>query len=289
MIKGSGHGFWDMMQRVEHSQLVNDLAHSQGLNDIITAGNAVRDGFGSILEGIGYEVIAIGTNISEASRAFGSGRIGDGLVATEDLAVKVLPFALPYEEAAVVTARVAVNEARYGVDVVSRLGWFGGRTAGGAESLATRQRVLGNIAESKAARNASYFKIHTHVEDALTLDVRTELDAATFWSGKGNRMLAENYASDLGKTTLEITPGGKYLDSLGLFKSYPYEQAIRPWEVLSERFAQGASGRVAAFVKNASPTSIFSRIENPALQANLNVTEILFSPEVEYAYRFGRN
>lgn len=85
-----------------------------------------------------------------------------------------------------------------------------------------------------------------------------------------------------------MTPGGQYLDSLELFKSYPYEKAIRPWEVLSGRFAQGASGRVAVFVENASPSSIFNRIENPILEANPNVTEILFSPELKYSNRLGR-
>lgn len=145
-----------------------------------------------------------------------------------------------------------------------------------------------NITKSQVGRNASYFKIHTYVENALSLDVYTAIDTATFWSGKGNRALAESYVLRTGKVTLEMTPGGNFLDSLQIFKNYPYEQAIRPWEVLSMRFAQNTSGQVTAFVENASPTSIFTRIENPALQKNTNVTEILLFPGFEQANHFPR-
>ena len=84
-----------------------------------------------------------------------------------------------------------------------------------------------------------------------------------------------------GKTTLELTSGGKFLESLQLFKNYPYQQAIKPWEVLSKRYAQSASGQITAFVENASPTSVFARIEYPVLLKNINVTDILFYPIFE--------
>lgn len=40
------------------------------------------------------------------------------------------------------------------------------------------------------------------------LHVSTAPDMATFYSGQGNRALAEEFASANGKTTLEMTTGG---------------------------------------------------------------------------------
>ena len=79
-----------------------------------------------------------------------------------------------------------------------------------------------------------------------------------------------------------MTPGGQYLDFLKLFDRYSDMQAIIPWERLSERYAQGASGRVSAFADISCPASVFNRIEYPILRVNPNVTEIIFSPEIRY-------
>ncbi|MGD9472765.1 MAG: hypothetical protein AB7G24_07400 [Novosphingobium sp.] len=51
--------------------------------------------------------------------------------------------------------------------------------------------------------------------------------------------------------------------------------AIQPWERLSQRYAQGASGSVNAFIDGASTRGVFYRVELPALQANPNVNLIL--------------
>ena len=55
------------------------------------------------------------------------------------------------------------------------------------------------------------------MELAENLDVSTEKNTAIFYSGPGNRELAEAFAKINGKTTLEMTNGGKYLDELQLF------------------------------------------------------------------------
>ena len=83
-----------------------------------------------------------------------------------------------------------------------------------------------------------------------------------------------------------MTQGGQYLDSLNLFKKYPYQQAVIPWSRLSENFARDASGSVSAFVQGARPTSIFTTVEQPILLSNPNVTEILYSPEYRNSYMF---
>ena len=107
------------------------------------------------------------------------------------------------------------------------------------------------------------------------------MDEAVFWSGPGNRQLAESFASSTNKLTLEMTSGGRYLDSKNLFDRYSTKQAIIPWERLSARFAQGASAKVSAFSDTSRVTSVFNRIEYPILRKNPNVTEIMFSPEIK--------
>lgn len=77
--------------------------------------------------------------------------------------------------------------------------------------------------------------------------------------------------------TLELTPGGKYLDSLKLFdEGSPLTgpQAAEVWSRLSQRYAQQASGNAYGFVQRARPGSIFSTVEYPALQSNPNLTNV---------------
>jgi hypothetical protein len=117
-----------------------------------------------------------------------------------------------------------------------------------------------------------------YMKKAESLDVSTKPNEAVFYSGKGNRALAETFAQDNGKTTLEMTPGGKWLDEQGLFgKDSPLtpDQAIKVWSKISQRYAQGASGNVVGFVDGASPGGIFNRIEYDALSKNPNVTNVI--------------
>lgn len=64
------------------------------------------------------------------------------------------------------------------------------------------------------------------------LDVSTSRDSSIFYSGNGNRGRAEEFARTFNKTTLEMTPGGKYLDNQLLSQRLPRELAIKPWERL---------------------------------------------------------
>lgn len=113
---------------------------------------------------------------------------------------------------------------------------------------------------------------------ANRLDVSTAPNTAVFYSGPGNREAAEAFAKLNGKVTLEMTEGGKYLDSLKLFdsKTSPLttDQAKKVWAKVSERYAQQASGNTYGFVRGANPASIFNTYEYPTLQNNSNVTNI---------------
>ncbi len=115
-----------------------------------------------------------------------------------------------------------------------------------------------------------------------TLDFSTAKDSAVFWSG--SRMKdAQRWAFNTGRTTLEQTKGGKYLDSLDLFNpknGLTGSQAAEVWNIASKRFADGATGIVHVFSTGAKRFGPYGertwwRIEKPALLANLKVSEII--------------
>jgi hypothetical protein len=91
---------------------------------------------------------------------------------------------------------------------------------------------------------------------------------------------AQKWASATGKTTLEQTEGGQYLDSVKLLdkaNGLTGEQAADVWNVASQRFADGASGEAYVFKDGAKPFGQYGertwwRIEQPAIDANANVT-----------------
>ncbi len=56
-----------------------------------------------------------------------------------------------------------------------------------------------------------------YIRAARTLDVSTAENGAVFWSGPGNRALAQQFAIANGRTTIEMTPGGAWLDAQHLF------------------------------------------------------------------------
>lgn len=111
------------------------------------------------------------------------------------------------------------------------------------------------------------------------LDVSTPPNSAVFYSGRGNRELAENFAITNNKQTLEMTNGGSWLDQQNLYKPYTSlvskSQANQIWDSLSQRYAQEASGSVVGFVDGARSNSTFNRIEYPTLINNKNITNVI--------------
>ncbi|MEZ0539976.1 type VI secretion system tube protein TssD [Fibrella arboris] len=112
-----------------------------------------------------------------------------------------------------------------------------------------------------------------------TLDFSTAKDGAVFWSGK-NMRTAQDWASKVGKTTLEQTVGGKYLNDLKLFENLPGKQAAEIWDIASKRFAEGASGTAQVFSGGAKKIGDYGlrtwwRIEKPALLKNPLVSSIV--------------
>jgi hypothetical protein len=113
-----------------------------------------------------------------------------------------------------------------------------------------------------------------YMRQAQTLDVSTGPNQAVFYSGPGNRALAEQFAEQNGRLTLEKTPGGSWLDQQGLFNPgspLTREQAGQVWSTISQRFAQGASGNAVGFVNGARAGGIFNTVEYPTLLSNPNI------------------
>ena len=109
------------------------------------------------------------------------------------------------------------------------------------------------------------------------LDVTTGISKSVFYSGAGNRKLAEQFAIAEDKMTLEMTPGGKFLDDLKLFEQgspLKPEQATKVWSRLSRRYADQAAGDVFCFVIGARPTGVFTTVELPELRKNRKVGNI---------------
>ena len=117
-----------------------------------------------------------------------------------------------------------------------------------------------------------------YMQQARRLDVATPRHAAVFYSGPGNRALAEQFAASNGRSTLEMTRGGSWLDQQRLFapdSPLTPAQAVEVWETLSTRFAQQAGGNAVGFVQGARPNGIFHTVELPTLMSNPNITNVL--------------
>jgi hypothetical protein len=116
------------------------------------------------------------------------------------------------------------------------------------------------------------------------LDFSTKKNGALFWSTSSdssvnNMLTAQWYGKVTGKTTLEQTAGGKYLDDLNLFSNMDGAQAAHVWDIASARFANGASGHINVFNKGATQFGPFGErtwwsVEKPLLDLNSNVTKI---------------
>lgn len=116
-----------------------------------------------------------------------------------------------------------------------------------------------------------------YLDLAEKLEVSTGIGKSVFYSGPGNRKMAEKFALSEDKTTLEMTTGGKYLDDLRLFETdspLTPEMATKVWSILSRRYAAQAAGDVFCFVAGARPTGVFTTVELPELKRNRKVVVI---------------
>jgi hypothetical protein len=132
------------------------------------------------------------------------------------------------------------------------------------------------------------------IEKVRSLGLQTQRDELILWSGLGPGRIgierSQAYAVDNGGRTLEMTPGGKWLDEMNLYgKNSPFTQtqADYIWGNVSRSLVEGASGQLRALQGAVRPTSVYRGIELPAAIANPNVTGIEPIP-LKPTYNFGK-
>jgi RHS repeat-associated protein len=138
------------------------------------------------------------------------------------------------------------------------------------------------VAENPAAPGTGAVDTLKTVDDYLRavedLDVSTAKNEAVFYSGRGNRELAEEFAIQNKRKTIEMTDGGKWLEQQNLYsRNSPLTptEADEVWISLSRKYAEGASGNTFGFAEGARPQSIFNTVEYPTLLKNPNVTNTI--------------
>ena len=106
--------------------------------------------------------------------------------------------------------------------------------------------------------------------------------------GDAGKVLSQEYAAENGGVTLEMTPGGKWLDQMDLFKPdspFSREQTLQIWSDVSTRMIREASGQVRSIIGTVNPSSIY-REEQAELFINKNISgldELNLKPR----YKFG--
>jgi len=108
-------------------------------------------------------------------------------------------------------------------------------------------------------------------------DFSTRRNGAVFWTGyhQGNQRAAMVWAKNTGRQTIEMTEGGRWLNSLLNGPNNPLTEleTAHIWRAASAEFARGASGTVNAFTRGTTvdPAKVFYGLELKILQKNPNV------------------
>lgn len=153
--------------------------------------------------------------------------------------------------------------------------WFG--NFGSSAAPAAAPAVSDLTVDTLAAHPLEGLSPQQIAQMAIDRGVATSRDSLILWSGLGKNGVAisQQYAQQLGGMTVEMTPGGSWLHSMGLFdEAAPFSQseAIQTWNLVSQAAVELASGQVRAIVGNVNPTSTFLNVELPTLSINPNVT-----------------
>ena len=126
------------------------------------------------------------------------------------------------------------------------------------------------------------------VRQAESRGLATPRDALVLWSGLGDDgvVVAQAWARANGGMTLEMTPGGRWLDRLDLFgaggKSLGITrlEAAEIWEQVSANAVGQGSGQVRVLLGNRYGagrglwSSVYWRVEMPAMVTNPSITGI---------------
>lgn len=162
----------------------------------------------------------------------------------------------------------------------------------------TRSDIVSKSHSNKVVANPTHplegMTPHEIIVKVNEIGLNTKKDNAILWSGLGHGdegiRLSKQYAAKHGGTTLEMTAGGAWLDSMDLFGNSPFNrtQAAKIWGEVSKLFTQQASGQVRTLIGQVRPNSIYQTQELSELRMNPKVTgidELYLRPKFETVLR----
>ena len=130
------------------------------------------------------------------------------------------------------------------------------------------------------------------VSHANKLGLKTPKDQLILWSGLGRgdegKTLSQEYAKINGGVTLEMTPGGEWLDKMDLFEEtspFSPQEATKIWARVSGLLASLASGQVRSLIGSVHPKSFYMSEELTELKSNpaiLGVEELYLKPRFQF-------
>jgi filamentous hemagglutinin len=185
----------------------------------------------------------------------------------------------------------AIGDGQYGTGALGMglgsLAIFGGRAGLGVSMGGGVTQLTGGVVDTgggmteTTAHPLQGMTPSEVIQQANSLGLSTQKDSLLLWSGFGSSengvAQSQAFARTYGGTTLEMTPGGSWLNQMDLFgASSPFTQSEADliWREVSQLTAQQSSGQVRAVLGQVRPSSVYQSVELPALQSNPNVLGI---------------
>ena len=246
----SRYGFWDVVDTINATG--DFVAHSvmDMLNPIKQFNNMWEDA-------------------NESVRFFREGDIRHGVISTGKTALGALYF-LP-------AFRGVELGIKGGAVVGSRLGFFRNTTTS-----------VNKIAQIESKHPLAGLSSDNVVRLVNELGLETPRDQLVLWSGlgRGNEgiRLSQQYVAKHGGITLEMTPGGSWLNDLNANFPFSMQESAYIWGEVSKLLTKNASGQVRSLLGQVRPQSIYASQELLEVRNNLKILgieEIYLRPKLD--------